>query len=487
MTTSSAQKIIIFSILATISILFSVLIVSLPLPVILIAVSLLVGIPLTIQSPHITLTLLLTLAPLRTLIATEANLLLPLDIGQVLLFIYLGSWLVSYIYHAPSKLDLQLSVIFKVLIIVIVAFGFNIWSATSISSWLSEWLKWGLITFFVWQIDFSEKYTWRWLIFAFLTSAVANALVGLYIFFGGSGADHLIILGRFFRAFGTFGQPNPFGGFMGIALPIALMCTYNQLVTMASDLRSHNKVSLKTLLYSGLPLIVVIILLAGLIASWSRGAWLGFAVSVMVMAFAIPRKLSTSILMTSGLTILVLGLWFGGLIPQSVVDRITTAATDFITIDEIRGVDITTVNYAVVERIAHWQAALNMAEANPIMGVGLGNYEIVYENYRLLNWTEPLGHAHNYYLNILAETGIIGFLVYIIFWIVIFRTTWRIRQHPDQFPRAIGIGLLGTWSYIAIHSLFDNLYVNNLFLHIGLLLGILAVLNRQVGQTFTLE
>lgn len=178
---------------------------------------------------------------------------------------------------------------------------------------------------------------------------------------------------------------------------------------------------------------------------------------------------------------------FVGIVPESIVNRITTAATDFITIEEIRGVDIDPINYAVVERIAHWQAAINMAEANPLVGVGLGNYEITYNDYRLLNWKEALGHAHNYYLNIVAETGIIGGLGYLMFWIVIFVVSWQVRGHPDRCARSLGIGLLGTWSYIAVHSIFDNLYVNNLFLHIGVLLGILAILHQEIWATKTLE
>ena len=72
------------------------------------------------------------------------------------------------------------------------------------------------------------------------------------------------------------------------------------------------------------------------------------------------------------------------------------------------GVDISPTNYAVVERIAHWQAALNMAETAPCLGVGLGKYDAIYAEHRLLNWDDSLGHAHNLYLNLLAEGGFLG-------------------------------------------------------------------------------
>lgn len=459
----------------------------LPLQITLGAIALCSMLLLIIYTPITLLTLLLVLSPLRTLIATESVLSFPLDIGQMLLIVYLGGWTLFRIKHKKQALAFTPSKSVAIIIFLVAIFGFNVWTATSISAWLTEWLKWVVIGIFVWHLTLSEKHNWEWLLYAVMVSAVANAIVGLYIFLGGSGADHLVIGGRFFRAFGTFGQPNPFGGFMGIILPLALMGVYSQIVVLWKIYKKSHRLSYSHLIKLSLFGIVGGVLFAALIASWSRGAWLGFIVSVGMMAFAIPRKLFVSLSMTGALVIVLLGLWIGGFVPQSIINRLTTAATDFITIDDIRGVDITTINYAVVERVAHWQAALNMTEANAIGGVGLGNYEIVYDNYRLLNWKEPLGHAHNYYLNILAETGIIGFLAYMTLWIVIFVITWQTRQHPDIFSRSIAIGLLGSWTYVAVHSVFDNLYVNNLFLHIGLLLSILSILHHQVCQTITLE
>ena len=49
---------------------------------------------------------------------------------------------------------------------------------------------------------------------------------------------------------------------------------------------------------------------------------------------------------------------------------------------------------------------------------------------------------------------------------------------PDPLARLILVGLFGSWAYLAVHSLTDNLYVNNLFLHLGVMLGVLAVLQR---------
>ena len=228
-------------------------------------------------------------------------------------------------------------------------------------------------------------------------------------------------------------------------------------------------------------------MLTGILMSWSRGAWLGVAISSAVMAFAMPHKIWQSILVTMALIGTVFALWVGGLLPASIVTRLTTSAAEFITIEDVRGVEITNDNYAVIERLAHWQAAVNMAQDYPWLGVGLGNYEIAYDGYRLMFWTFPLGHAHNYYLNILAEAGIIGVLSYLAMGAGLIRLTWRLRHNPDLLIRAAGIGLLGTWAYLAVHSLLDNLYVNNVFLHLGALLGVLTILTELTWSSLTWE
>jgi O-antigen ligase len=169
------------------------------------------------------------------------------------------------------------------------------------------------------------------------------------------------------------------------------------------------------------------------------------------------------------------------------MQRVTSSATELIAVRDVRGVDITSANYAVIERLAHWQAAQNMARAYPWFGVGLGNYEVAYNDFRLINWDEPLGHAHNYYLNILAEAGMIGILAYLGLWMSLMWFTWQARSHPDTVARSIIVGLFGSWTYLAVHSLLDNLYVNNLFLHLGVMLGLLAILYHQSHQFYQWE
>jgi O-antigen ligase len=423
---------------------------------------------------------LLILAPMRTLIATESRVPMPLDIGQIALLAVIGAWLIHRLARERRLLSLSFSpVLIPVGIFIIVGVA-SAFSALSMSAWLTEWLKWVEIALLiVLTLDLAGERRWEWLLFGLVVAALANAIIGIYEFFGGSGLLSLLINDRYFRAFGTFGQPNPFGGFMGLVAPLALMATFAYLWR----LQRTGKGLFLALFYGSAAILIAV----ALVMSWSRGAWLAALVSVGAMVFAVPRKVWRSIALVAVVVGVSALLWYSGRLPASVVARINSATEELFAFDDVRGVDITPENYAVVERLAHWQAALNMARANPWLGVGLGNYEVAYPQYRLINWGFPLGHAHNYYLNILAEAGIIGLVGYAALWIGVFWLTWRTRQHPDPFSRLIVIGLLGSWTYLSIHSLTDNLYVNNLFLHLGVMLGLLAVLYNQVSAKVSLR
>jgi len=425
-------------------------------------------------TPQAALLPLLILAPLRALIATEAPLQLPLDIGQLGLLVWLVAWAARHVARYQRLPQVVWTPLYLPFLAFLMVTGLSVFSSGSPGAWSREWLKWlAMLTMIALVASSMQGNAWRWPLRGVLLAGAANAVVGLYQFLGGSGALHLLVNGRYFRAFGTFGQPNPFGGFMAMLAPLALCLT---LASLWRCRRACNPVALAAL---GGYAATGALLLAGLLASWSRGAWLAFAAAALVMLLALPRRLLHGALLAAGTLLLVALMWSAGVLPASLSARLASAATDYLVLEDMRGAAVSPANYPVVERLAHWQAALNMATANPWLGVGLGNYEAVYEHYRLINWPMALGHAHNFWLNLLAETGVAGLLCYTGIWLSVLLCLWRARSHPDPGARLVIVGLLGTWTSLSVHHLFDNLLVNNLFLHIGVLLGVLAVLHRQ--------
>ncbi|NLE51956.1 MAG: O-antigen ligase family protein [Chloroflexi bacterium] len=431
--------------------------------------------------PVLGLIVMVCVAPLKVLIETEAPIALPGDIGQWSLALALGVWAVWRASQVPTR-PLPRSRVAVALAVIMLGFTPSLFTATSTGAWIAEVAKWAvMLVLTLLVIDLGARGRWAWLAFGVVLAAAIQAVIGLYEFFGGSGAPHLWIAAYTrFRAFGTFGQPNPFSAFMGLTLPLALGLGWGYAreawaFWRLSDRHAAARAGAVVAVYGTCAALIA----GGLIASWGRGAWLGFAAALSVMAVFAPRRRLIGV----GLLVIALALgvvlWVGGLVPASIEARVTNTLDEFVGFDDVRGVFVTNENFSTVERMAHWQAALSMASARPLTGVGLGNYEMVYADHALARWPHALGHAHNDYLNILAETGIIGLASALVGWALIVGWTARALRVHSPVWNGLALGLLGTWTHLAVHSLFDKLTVNNLFLHIGVMLGLLALVDAR--------
>jgi O-antigen ligase len=261
-----------------------------------------------------------------------------------------------------------------------------------------------------------------------------------------------------------------------MVLPIAIAVTAYYVLRVAHSLVARNlpgfaPYALRLTLYA----LITLLLAAGLYLSFSRGAWLGTAAALGAIIVFAPRRLWMGLTLGAIALLGLVTLSGAGLLPSAINERLADAGTLF-DIRDVRGVAINDANYALIERQAHWQAALNMLSEHPWTGVGFSNYQPLYEQYRLLNWPMPLGHAHNIYLNVAAETGLIGLGLYLLLWISVLVLTFRAIRRAQGFDRAAAVGLMGAWVYLGTHMLVDNLYVNNTHLMIGALLGLLTVI-----------
>lgn len=302
---------------------------------------------------------------------------------------------------------------------------------------------------------------------AMLTLAAAGAveaIIGLGQFVTGSGPQNFAV-GPFMRAYGDFAQPNAFAAYLAIILPIVAALTL---------LRCREQ-----------PLAAVagLIIGGGIVASLSRGAWLGVSLSLIAMALVwsptTRRALALGVVGVSGLGVIAAL----GVIPEAVMERVAVPL-DYLQPFDVRTVETTPENLAVVERMAHWQAGWDMAMDHPITGVGPGNYDAAYTFYYLRDWRESLGHAHNYYLNTFAELGIIGLLTLAIFLVAIFaRVVAAIRRAPfGSIERALAVGALGTAITISVHNTFDNVLIHGIGVQLGLVLGLVESIALQQGR-----
>jgi O-antigen ligase len=454
----------------------AVVIALLPLTTV-IGVTLIVAVVIgTLLEPGIGLIVTLIAGPWAAWMNTYFPGLLPIDAGQIMVGFTLGAWVLGglakrefVIPRSPLLIPLGLFVGWAAITML--------W-APDLSFGLPEVIKWiEIILVTLFAIDVAQRRGAQWILTGVFATATLQAFVGIYeARIRGVGPLGFQLSEGVYRAYGTFEQPNPFAGFVGMVLPIAIAVTAFYAVRLAYRVvprhSSHiTRYALRFALYA----VITVLLAAALFLSYSRGAWLGAAAAIGVVIVFAPRRLRIGLAFGAVALIGLVALSSAGLLPSAISERLADAGTLF-DIRDVRGVPINDANYALIERQAHWQAALNMLSDHPWTGVGFSNYQPSYEQYRLLNWPMPLGHAHNIYLNVAAETGVIGLGLYLLLWIVIFAVTFRVIRRAQGIDRAMVVGLMGAWVYLGTHMLVDNLYVNNTHLLIGALFGLLTVI-----------
>ena len=333
----------------------------------------------------------------------------------------------------------------------------------------------------------------RWLVLGLLAGGVLQATLGIYQFVFRIGPPNFLLLDRFMRAAGTFGQPNPFAGYLGLTLPVAVSLFLLSLGSIGRRMGPGVRQAVTgTILYGGAAAVIGV----GLVASWSRGGWLGAAAGVAVVVFIQGGPLVKGTALAGAGAVMLLGPLTYRYIPSSLTDRIADLPAYLGTgMWEVVQQPVTDGNFSVIERLAHWIAALRMWEMSPWLGVGPGNYAAVYPRVRLDRWEDPLGHAHNTYLNVLAENGLIGMIAYLTLWsgVVIWLICMRGRVlqkgrmqvdgdcgsqssgsgalHSTAWNAALLTGVLGVVVHLSVHHLFDNLFVQGMYLHVALWLG----------------
>ncbi|MDQ3756224.1 MAG: O-antigen ligase family protein [Acidobacteriota bacterium] len=131
-------------------------------------------------------------------------------------------------------------------------------------------------------------------------------------------------------------------------------------------------------------------------------------------------------------------------------------------------------------RAQFWRGTLGVIKEYPFLGAGLGAFHVAYTQHDPLTGLFRLEQAHNDYLQILADAGIVGGALGLFFIVALFRTGLRRTQSADKFRRGVAMGALAGCFAVLVHSFFDfPLHVTSNAL-LFLTLAALSTLNGRV-------
>ena len=165
----------------------------------------------------------------------------------------------------------------------------------------------------------------------------------------------------------------------------------------------------------------------GMYGNQSRGSWL-FNM-IMVPIVSLPYVMKRFIHVVAVLAALGGVIWGFSTQPQYVA--------------RFESITNTTTDGSNLGRFEVWTSAINMFKDYPAIGVGIGQWRTKYEeSYRLPSETQHLYHAHNNFIQLLSEVGILGLLGVLIFYgyIVIDNAKiWYRRRDPYSLCAMIAV------------------------------------------------
>jgi O-antigen ligase len=134
-----------------------------------------------------------------------------------------------------------------------------------------------------------------------------------------------------------------------------------------------------------------------------------------------------------------------------------------------------------------WRDTISMIRANPLLGVGLGAYVTAFSLYSKSDGSLKVPQAHNDYLQVVADGGIVGGLIALWFVVVVFRVVTRGLKSRDPMLSGLALGSSAGIVGILVHSLFDfNLQIPSnalLFLVLAAVASNVAVLAQQTTHS----
>ena len=281
---------------------------------------------------------------------------------------------------------------------------------------------------------------------------IVGSLFGIYGIFQYNGIDFSFWARNIGRqqVFGLFGNVNYFAEYLIVPLPIAVSLFF----------ASRNKFK-KILL-----LIAILAMGTSLIVTFTRGSYLSFGVSLIFMffLFLISRgknfiKNNKKIFIIALVTIIIITFLFVIPNPLNESDTVISKIKSRISITQI------SQDFSFKRRIATWKFTGMMIKDHPLIGSGIGTFKYNTLRYQAEFFEQgenrslyPHGFAdkaHNEYLQLWAEIGIVGLGIFI--WLIISYFSYGLkilRRIKDGYRQGVIIGLMGAMMAVLVDGIF---------------------------------
>ena len=316
------------------------------------------------------------------------------------------------------------------LLVLIGLGGLSTYGGTASLKSALAYLCLGLVYFVVANLVRTQSGVYRMLI-ALIGSGVLSALLGIWQYIFSTPSLEYLDLSLFSdlggRVSSTWGNPNMLAEAIVLILPLALTVLLLQ----------------RRLIYGFGGVMCVGALAVCLVFTWSRGAWLGAILSLLVFVLMLDHRVMSwamlGILPTAALL---------PLLPDTVLRRFASI--------------LSRTDSSIAYRRNLWQGVADMLSDHWVVGVGVGEcaFRSVYVEYALPGIGTAM-HSHSLYLQILCSLGIVGLLVFGVAMLLWLRQALHyVRYGRLRAPRWIVLAGIAGIAALLVMGLFDDVWYN---------------------------
>ncbi len=197
-----------------------------------------------------------------------------------------------------------------------------------------------------------------------------------------------------------------------------------------------------------------------MLVTLSRGAWISTLAALFLLTALKDRRMIIVLLIA-----IILVPWF---LPTNVLDRV-------ISIFQVKHWES---NHTLGDRLWLWRSALDMIRDRPWLGAGYGN-RIFYRLYPDYIYSHASGtifyNAHNLYLQLIIETGIIGLLTFLgIVGTALILILKLLMKHPAPDEEGLLLGITGSLTVFLLFSFTTFRYEHEIGFLFWFMLGMIA-------------
>lgn len=236
--------------------------------------------------------------------------------------------------------------------------------------------------------------------------------------------------------YGPYVNHNHYAGLMELLMPVPLVLSLTRLTSEKERIAAG---------------IAAAIMAVTVFLSGSRGGMIAISIELVVFFLLLARqgaprfrhKKGMQLAVVTAFAIVLVGLlwWLGG---KELSSRVSSIAAE--THTELSG----------GMRLSIDRDALRMFRNKPVLGWGLGTFPTVYPRFRSFYTNFFVNEAHNDYLQLLSEMGLLGFATMLWFLIVLYRRALRkINDWTSNVTGAVTLACSLGITGILVHSLLD--------------------------------